>query len=109
MYGIYICFFGKCREIYHTWILWVCCFVVFCVCLKKFDDVWEETPPIFLGLGTRFSVGFCSNDHDWSTYPPPTHPPQKQGFNKALLRETNGQQTLNKALFFGGGRLGGVG
>ena len=28
--------------------------------------------------------------HDWSTYPSLTYPPQKQEFNKALLRETNG-------------------
>ena len=29
--------------------------------------------------------------HGWSTNPPgPRTPPQKKGFNKALLRETNG-------------------
>ena len=48
--------------------------------------------------------------HGWSTYPPLNVPPRKKGFNKALLRETNGLYALNKALFWGryvraGGKL----
>ena len=38
---------------------------------------------------------------------PPNVPPQKYGLNKAFLRETNGEQTLYKALLLGGGTLGG--
>ena len=35
-------------------------------------------------------VGFVGWFHGYSTNPPLTYPPQKYGFNKALLRETNG-------------------
>ena len=32
----------------------------------------------------------CSMCNGWSTYPSQTYPPHKYGFDKALLRETNG-------------------
>ena len=46
----------------------------------------------------------------WSTVnlpPPPTNPTQKSGFNKAVLRETNGEHAPNKAFISGEVRQGG--
>ena len=39
--------------------------------------------------------------------PPPTNPTQKSGFNKAVLRETNGEHAPNKAFISGEVRQGG--
>ena len=47
----------------------------------------------FPKLADCFMDGFYTfhlNLHGWSTNPHLTHHPQKPGFNKALLRETNG-------------------
>ena len=42
-------------------------------------------------------------NHGWSTYIPPTYPPQKSGFNKALLGL--GKPIVNERLIrpYGGG------
>ena len=44
-----------------------------------------ETPISYRGIDSSWLM-----NHGWSTKPPLTYPPQKEGFNKALLRETNG-------------------
>ncbi len=48
-------FYGKCRQMYHTWILWVC-LPSLKLTAKTPENGWLEDKPFLLGKKAYFQV-----------------------------------------------------